>query len=59
MDFRTVHLTEIICRNGAPNIDSSPKGTSLRDFLRSKDLAPMPEDLVASTMIRIPHWSES
>ena len=34
-------------RTGAPNIDSECTGTSLRDFMRSRDLARMPEELVA------------
>jgi hypothetical protein len=31
----------------APNVDSRPRGTSLRDFRRASDLAPMPDDVVA------------
>jgi hypothetical protein len=32
--------------SGAPNIDSAPVGTSLRDFLRGTDAAPIPEETV-------------
>jgi hypothetical protein len=46
IDFRTVHLDDVANRGGAPNIDSAPVGTSLRDFRRGADLAPMPEDVV-------------
>jgi hypothetical protein len=47
LDFRTTHLGDLRNRIGAPNIDSHCSGTSLRDFLRSRDLASMPEDVVA------------
>lgn len=46
IDFRTVHLDDVIDRTGAPNVDSHPRGTSLRDFRRARDGAAMPEDLV-------------
>jgi hypothetical protein len=46
IDFRTVHLDDVVSNGGAPNIDSSPAGTSLRDFQRGADLAPIPEELV-------------
>jgi hypothetical protein len=32
---------------GAPNTDGASTGTSLRDFLRVADFAPLPEDIVA------------
>ena len=47
IDFRTVHLDEVETMGGAPNVDSAPKGTSLRDFKRARDLADMSEELVA------------
>lgn len=47
IDFRTVHLDEVETMGGAPNVDSEPKGTSLRDFKRASDLADLPEELVA------------
>ncbi len=47
IDFRTVHLDEVENMGGAPNVDSAPKGTSLRDFKRADDLSDMPEELVA------------
>lgn len=47
IDFRTVHLDEVEKKGGAPNVDSEPTGTSLRDFKRATDLADMPEQLVA------------
>lgn len=45
MDFRTVHLPDVAAGRGAPNVDSAPRGTSLRDFRRASDDAPAPEDL--------------
>jgi hypothetical protein len=48
IDFRTVHLDEVESRGGAPNVDSAPKGTSLRDFKRATDQAEIPENLVAA-----------
>jgi hypothetical protein len=44
IDFRTVHLDEVVSQGGAPNIDSAPTGTSLRDFRRGADFALMPEE---------------
>ena len=46
IDFRTVHLDDVESMGGAPNVDSHPVGTSLRDFKRARDLADMPEELV-------------
>jgi hypothetical protein len=48
IDFRTVHLDEVESRGGAPNVDSAPRGTSLRDFKRASDQAEIPENLVAA-----------
>lgn len=46
IDFRTVNLSDVREGTGAANIDSSCTGTSLRDFRRGVDFAPMPEDVV-------------
>ncbi|SEL55956.1 hypothetical protein [Nonomuraea pusilla] len=48
IDFRTVHIDDVAARRGAPNVDSRCVGTTLRDFRRSSDLAPMPEELAAA-----------
>lgn len=45
VDFRTVSLSDVMARRGAPNLDSQPSGTSLRDFVRLRDLAPLPDDV--------------
>ena len=46
IDFRTVNLTDLRAGTAAPNIDSHPVGTSLRDFVRGTDGAAMPEEVV-------------
>ncbi|GAB2813747.1 hypothetical protein GCM10022221_09350 [Actinocorallia aurea] len=45
IDFRTVHIDDVRAHRGAPNVDAACTGTTLRDFVRATDLAPMPEDL--------------
>jgi hypothetical protein len=44
IDFRTVNLDDVRSRREAPNFDSECTGTTLRDFLRTKDFERMPED---------------
>jgi hypothetical protein len=46
IDFRSVNIDDVIAQRGAPNIDSAPVGTSLRDFRRAADLAGFPDDVV-------------
>jgi hypothetical protein len=45
IDFRTVHLDDVVAKRGAPNVDSACTGTSLRDFLRATDFSRMPEEI--------------
>lgn len=45
IDFRTIHLDEVRTMGGAPNVDSAPTGTSLRDFVRASDFSRMPEEV--------------
>ena len=47
IDFRTVHIDDVVTKGGAPNIDSAPTGTSLRDFMQGRDLQRLPEEVVA------------
>ncbi|VTZ20912.1 conserved hypothetical protein [Methylocella tundrae] len=47
IDFRTVARTDLEIGSGAPNVDTFSQGTSLRDFVRGSDGAPMPDDIVA------------
>jgi len=48
IDFRTVSLVDVKSKNGAPNLDSHPIGTSLRDFMKGTDLSAMPEDVAVA-----------
>jgi hypothetical protein len=47
IDFRVVSFDDVVAKRGAPNIDSSSTGTTLRDFYRGDDLSRLPEDVVA------------
>lgn len=47
IDFRTVHLDDVVVKRGAPNVDSACTGTTMRDYLRGNDCAGIPEDIVA------------
>jgi hypothetical protein len=47
IDFRTVHVDDVVAKAGAPNVDSAATGTTLRDFLRGTDQARIPEEIVA------------
>jgi hypothetical protein len=46
IDFRTVHVGDIKRKRSAPNLDSDCTGTSIRDFLRARDLSAVPADVV-------------
>jgi hypothetical protein len=48
IDFRTVHLGDVVARRGAPNIDSECTGTTMRDYLRVSDLTHIDEDICLS-----------
>jgi hypothetical protein len=47
IDFRTVHLDDVIAKRGAPNIDAKCTGTVMRDYLRAADFSRMAEEVVA------------
>jgi len=47
IDFRTIDIGDVLARRGAPNVDSAPTGTSLRDFKRLSDGARVSEDIAA------------
>jgi hypothetical protein len=46
IDFRVVNRADVETGVGAANVDSECTGTTLGDFLRGTDLAPLPTDLV-------------
>jgi hypothetical protein len=47
VDFRTVHLDDLVARRGAPNMDSACTGTVLREFKSARALADLPESALA------------
>ena len=47
IDFRTVHIDDVIARVGAPNVDSACTGTTMRDYLRGTDLSHLPAEVLA------------
>ncbi len=47
IDYRTVHLDDVVARKGAPNIDAACTGTVMRDFLRGSDYASVPPEAIA------------
>jgi hypothetical protein len=47
IDFRTVHLDDVLAKSGAPNVDSAATGTTLRDFMRGTDLSRLPDDIIS------------
>ena len=46
IDFRTVHIGDIAAGRAAAAVDVACTGSSIRDFVRASDLAPMPEEIV-------------
>jgi hypothetical protein len=46
IDFRIVHAGDLRAKKGAPTQDVHCTGSNIRDFVRAKDLAPIPEDIV-------------
>jgi hypothetical protein len=46
IDFRTVHIEDVAAKMGAPNLDSAPTGTSLRDFVRGTASARISEEIL-------------
>ena len=47
IDFRTVHLDDVLGQVGASNIDSACTGTTMGDYLRGTDFAHLPEETIA------------
>jgi hypothetical protein len=48
IDFRTVHLDDVLSHTGAPNVDSACTGTTMRDYLRCTDHARIAEEVCLS-----------
>lgn len=51
LDFRTVHLDDVLAGRGAPNIDSKCTGTTMGDYLRGSDLQHVSDEVTASNII--------
>jgi hypothetical protein len=47
IDFRTVHLADVLGQAGAPNVDSACTGTTMGDYLRATDLSHLPQEAMA------------
>jgi hypothetical protein len=46
IDFRTVHVGDIEAGRAAADVDVACTGSSIRDFIRAVDFAPMPDAIV-------------
>lgn len=46
IDFRTVNIDDLESGTGAANVDAACTGTTLGDFLRASDLAPLPPAII-------------
>jgi hypothetical protein len=47
VDFRTVHIDDLIARGGPENVDSRCTGTTLRDYLRVDTDESLPDEVIA------------
>lgn len=47
IDFRTVHLDDVLGKIGAANLDSACTGTTIGDYLRGTDFSHLPGDALA------------
>ena len=47
IDFRSVHLDDLVARNGALNIDSACTGTVLHDFISAHNFGSLPREVMA------------
>jgi hypothetical protein len=50
IDFRTVHIDDVLGDVGALNVDSACTGTTMGDYLRGEDLTPIPSTVIARYM---------
>jgi len=46
IDFRVVHVDDVLQKLGAANLDSSCTGTTMGDYLRGTDFAHLPEETI-------------
>ncbi len=55
IDFRTIHLGDMLADHGAPNIDDASTGSSLGDYMRVSDLEQVPEKIVTGHLAERMH----
>jgi hypothetical protein len=48
IDFRTTNIEDVKANRGAKNIDSYCTGTSLRDFMRCRDLERVSDEIASA-----------
>ncbi|CAN5362647.1 hypothetical protein BH09BAC3_BH09BAC3_10300 [soil metagenome] len=48
IDFRTIHIDDVINGSGANNVDSNCQDLTLSDFIRASDFEHLPADLITS-----------
>lgn len=46
IDFRSIHLGDSVEARGAENVDSNSTGTTMGDYLRVRDLAHVPDEVI-------------
>ncbi|MCL2384698.1 MAG: hypothetical protein FWC84_02575 [Alphaproteobacteria bacterium] len=46
IDFRTVHIDDVLAGKGAHNVDSQCTGTTMRDYRRCTDLEYLPDEVI-------------
>ena len=46
IDFRTINIDDVKNQQGAPNVDSFPQGTALRDFMQVSTMERLPDEIV-------------
>ena len=46
IDFRTVHIDDVMARQGARNVDSRCTGTTMRDYLCASNLEHLPDEAI-------------
>jgi hypothetical protein len=56
-DLRTVNLDDLLSGKGPANIDSRATGTTLGDFLRASDLAPLDVSILPVSIRRRPRFA--
>lgn len=47
IDFRVVHLDDVLAKKGAPHVDEECTGTTMRDYLKGTDFSHLPKEAIA------------